>query len=344
VDVAIQAMLTMNRWSVPNAAAAIRAAMDRHPVRGVHVVANAILNPPATGGRRGGRGGAGLDPEYAARLDRGGQIYNEVCAACHGHDALGTPKPELGTTMAPALAGSQRVSGHRDYVVNAILHGMTGPIDGRTYTDVMLPMATNDDEWIASVASYVRASFGNRAGGVTPADVARVRASTTNRTTSWTVGELTASLPVRIFTDGWKTSASQNSDAAGGGLTLTGWNTGTPQRAGMWFQIDMPAARTLTEIQFLSPVPGGTGAAVSASGAPVQPQEISGFGFPRAFRIDVSPDGTNWTTVAEDASRGATTIVAFPPARATKLRITLTAGDESGPAWSLQDLRVFGLP
>ena len=240
VDVAIQAMLTMNRWNVANAPAAIKAAMDRNPVRGVQVVANAILNPPATAGRGGGRGGAALDPEYVARLDRGGQIYNELCAACHGPDALGTPKPELGTTMAPALAGSQRVSSHRDYIVKAILHGVTGPIDGRTYTDVMIPMAANDDEWIAAVASYVRANFGNRAGGVTPADVARVRASTASRTTSWTVGELSASLPVQLFADSWKLSASQNNEAASGALTLTGWNSGTDQRAGMWFQIDMP--------------------------------------------------------------------------------------------------------
>ena len=172
VDVAIQAMLTMNRWNVANATTAIKAAMDRNPLRGVQVVANAILNPPATGGGRGGgRGGAAVDPEHTARLDRGAQIYNEVCAACHGADALGTPKPELGTTMAPALAGSPRVAGHRDYIVKAILHGVTGPIDGRTYTDVMIPMGTNDDEWVAAVASYVRANFGNRAGGVTPADV-----------------------------------------------------------------------------------------------------------------------------------------------------------------------------
>ena len=343
VDVAIQAMLTMNRWNVANAPVAIKAAMDRNPVRGVQVVANAILNPPATAGRGGGRGGPALDPEYVARLDRGGQIYNELCAACHGPDALGTPKPELGTTMAPALAGSQRVSSHRDYVVKAILHGVTGPIDGRTYTDVMIPMAVNDDEWIAAVASYVRANFGNRAGGVTPADVARVRASTASRTTSWTVGELSASLPVQLFADSWKLSASQNNEAASGALTLTGWNSGTDQRVGMWFQIEMPASQTLAEIQFQSPVPGGTGAAVSASGAVVQPPELSGFGFPRGYRVDVSSDGSTWTTVAEAASRGPSTIVAFPPTRATSLRITLTADVEGGPAWSLQDLRVLGL-
>ena len=111
----------------------------------------------------------------------------------------------------------------------------------------------------------------------------------------------------------------------------------------MWFQIDMPVSQTLAEIQFQSPVPGGTGAAVSASGAVVQPQELSGFGFPRGYKVEVSSDGSSWTTVAEGASRGPSTIVTFPPTRATALRITLTAEVEGGPAWSLQDLRVLGL-
>jgi mono/diheme cytochrome c family protein len=311
-------------------------------VRGIQVVANAILTPPVPSGRGGGRGGAALDPEQVARFERGGQIYQELCAACHGADALGTPKPELGTTMAPPLAGSPRVSGHRDYIVKAVLHGVTGPVDGRTYTDVMLPMATNDDEWVAAVSSYVRASFGNRAGPVAPADVARVRAATSTRAASWTVAELTASLPMPLFTDGWKVSASENADAAGGGLTLTGWNSGVPQRAGLWFRIDLPAPQTMAEVHFLSPVPGGTGAAVSPSGAPVQPQEISGFGFPRGFRIEVSSDGALWSTVAEGVARGPSTVVSFPPTRGSALRITLTSSVEDGPAWSLQDLRVFG--
>ena len=111
----------------------------------------------------------------------------------------------------------------------------------------------------------------------------------------------------------------------------------------MWFQIDMPSSERLAEIQFQSPVPGGTGAAVSASGAPVQPQEIAGFGFPRAFKVEVSSDGAVWTTVGEAASRGPSTTLAFPPTPANRFRITLTADVEGGPAWSLQDLRVLGV-
>ena len=43
------------------------------------------------------------------------------------------------------------------------MHGLTGPIDGTTYTDVMVPMGSNNDDWIAAIALYVRNSFGNTA-------------------------------------------------------------------------------------------------------------------------------------------------------------------------------------
>src|SRR4029079_9077962 len=99
---------------------------------------------------------------------------------------------------APALAGSPRVASHHDYIVKAILHGVTGPIDGKSYGDIMIPMGANDDEWVASVASYVRRSFGNTGGFVTVADVARARAETAGHTAQWTVEDLRASLPQQL--------------------------------------------------------------------------------------------------------------------------------------------------
>jgi hypothetical protein len=255
---------------------------------------------------------------------------------------MGTPKPELRTTMAPPLAGSSRVNGHRDYVIKAVLHGLTGPLDGRTYTDVMMPQGFNDDEWIAAIASYVRRSFGNAAGFVTPADVARVRAATAARKEMWTVAELVASLPVLLHPDGWKATASHNSAAAGDGLTLTGWNAGAPQEAGMWFQIELPKPANVSEIQFQSPPPGGTGAAVGNGGAPVNTAE--GPGFPRGYKVELSSDGSSWTQVAEGAAQGASTAIAFTPAAARFVRVTLTRTVESSPAFSVQGLRVYRAP
>ena len=89
-----------------------------------------------------GRGGG---PSFSAAeqsvLDRGAQIYGELCFSCHGTDGYGAPRPgdSSGATMAPRLVGSPRVNGHSDYVIKAVLHGLTGPLDGVTYQDVMMP-------------------------------------------------------------------------------------------------------------------------------------------------------------------------------------------------------------
>ena len=154
--------------------------------------------------------------------------------------------------MAPSLASSTRVQGHRDYVIKTLLQGMDGPIDGKSYAaGVMAPMGTNKDEWIAAIASYVRNAFGNVGTFVSPADVARVRAATADRKTFWKVDELVASLPAPLdVLPTWKASASHNPGTALGALNFASWSSGEPQQPGMWFQVELPEATTITELQF----------------------------------------------------------------------------------------------
>ena len=144
-------------------------------------------------------------------------------------------------TLAPSLAGSARVTGHRDYVVKAVLHGLTGAIDGKTYPQVMVPLGSNKDQWVADVASYVRNAFGNSSGFVSVQDVVRVRSETAGRTTQWSVNDLVASVPRALApTSVWKVTASHQAtptpqpNAAGGYsyvsdlgglLTLQGWSS-----------------------------------------------------------------------------------------------------------------------
>jgi mono/diheme cytochrome c family protein/glucose/arabinose dehydrogenase len=362
-EVVIQSMLTMNRWKVADAAAVIKSTAEANKARGVQLVATTILNPPADNGRGGpGRGNA---PVFTAgergAIDRGGQTFKEICSVCHGDDGYGAPKlaDGAGATMAPRLAGSPRVNGHRDYVINAVLHGLVGPVDGTTYTDTMVPMDTQSDQWVADVASYVRTSFGNSGGLVTPTDVKRVRIATSLRKGPWNIADLVASLPKPLIPDlaTWKASASHNADNARNAFSMTAWNTGAPQERGMWFQVEMPQAAMLTEIQFTSTSAGGRGGRASgpppAAGPDAAPAggRVGGPGafpamppnpgYPRAYRVETSMNGTTWFPVAEGEGQGASTIISFKPVQAKFVRITQTAPADKAPAWSIQQLRLF---
>jgi mono/diheme cytochrome c family protein len=352
VNVSIQALLTLNYLKAPNVADTVRAAQAASPARGVQEIGNQILKPPTSAFGRGGRGGPPpFSPAELAVMERGEGIYKEVCFACHGDDGRGTALAgaPAGTTMAPSLANSVRVQGHRDYVTKTLLHGMDGPIEGRTYAGgVMAPMGTNRDEWLAAIASYVRNSFGNVATFVSQADVARVRAATADRKTFWKVDELLASLPAPLeVLPSWKASASHNPGAALGALNFASWNTGEPQQPGMWFQIELPEPTEIVELQFNSAGGGfagggrgGRGAAPAPGAAPAGPVMPPG-PYPRAYKVDVSMDGTTWTTAAEGSGTPGTTTVTFAPARAKYVRITQTAPGGDAPLWSMQRLRLF---
>lgn len=337
-DVAIQAMLTLSLFKVPDLDATIQAAQANNKARGVQEIGRQILQPVNSltfAGRGGARGGAGgFSPEVQATLQRGGTIYGELCSTCHGADGRGTPIEGAPASMlGPPLIGSNRVLGHRDYVIKTLLHGLTGPIDGRTYAGgLMVPMGTNTDQWIADVGSYVRSGFGGSGWLITPADVAKVRAANAARTTPWTVPDLEASLPRLLVPDPtWKATASHNSSAATAALNFSGWSTKAPQEADMWFQIELPAPLMLTEIQFDSPGQGG-----GRGGPP--PVAM----FPRGYRVQVSADGQTWSaSVADGQGTGATTMITFTPVQARFVRITQTATAANLPAWFIRSMRLF---
>jgi outer membrane protein assembly factor BamA/mono/diheme cytochrome c family protein len=396
VDVDVQAMLTINRWKVPGATDTIKAVADRNKARGIQLVATTVLNPPdPNAAGRGFGGGRGGGPAFSAAdralIDKGGQIYTELCVACHGADALGEVKPGASGTMAPALSGAPRVNGHRDYITKVVLYGLNGPVDGKTYSELMIPMGTNPDDWVASVASYVRTSFGNAGGLVTAADVKRVRAEVGTRKIPWTMTELVSSLPTPMAPDisTWKVSASHNPAAATGALSLTGWSSQAAQAPGMWFQVELPQAATIAEIQFTSAAGGGRGGggfgggggrgaapgapqaapiaapvapalAADAPGTPAAPAAGQGGrgrgaapggaaapgpppnpGYPRAYKLETSLNGTVWTVAATGQGTGANTTITIKPTPAKFVKLTQTAATESAPPWSITQLRLF---
>ena len=334
VDVVIQAMLTLNVLKDPRVAETVASAQAANPARGIQEVGRQILNPPAlTYGRPGNNP---FSDEELAAMQRGDAIYKELCFSCHGDDGRGAPLPgaATGTIMAPAFVGNSRITGHPDYVIKTLLHGLTGPLDGRAYAGgVMVPMGSNRDEWIASIASYVRNTFGNAAPFVSAADVARVRAVTASRTANWTFDQLVASVPAPLLADAaWKTTASHNTQTAAQAFNFATWSSGTAQAPGMWFQVELPQPTPITEIQFdSSRIGGGRGA-----GAPPPTS-----GYPREYVLDISTDGAQWTTVAKGAGTGVSTAIRFSPVQAKFVRLTQAASVDGAPPWSMLRLRLY---
>jgi mono/diheme cytochrome c family protein/glucose/arabinose dehydrogenase len=326
--VVIQAMLTLNHLKVSGAAETIASARDAHKNKGTAFVAERILTPPASAA--GGRG-ANLPPDERAIVERGATAYAESCFACHGEDGRGAPMPGGRGLRAPALAGSPRVLGHPDYVAKVILHGLSGPVEGRSYAEVMAPMGAGTDRWIADIASYIRNGFGNSASIVTEADVARVRKETAAREKMWTVEEVDRTLPRPLIPDAtWGAAASHNTGSAAGAFDYGRWSTNAPQEAGMWFRIELPQPTMLTELQFDSPTAGG-----GRSGSPITATS------PRSYRVEVSTDGNTWTEVAQGQGGARTTTIVFAPVTARMVRITQTADAKDTPSWSMERLRVF---
>ncbi|GAB3795972.1 hypothetical protein GCM10028819_12780 [Spirosoma humi] len=159
-----------------------------------------------------------LEPEDRKMVMAGANTFKTLCASCHGPDGKGLAVG--GSSMvAPPLFASKRVVGDKDVLIKILLNGLSGPVDEKTYPDVMPSMAANDDEWIASVLSYIRYEFGytgnfppytpppgpRPSGGGPPPeilkrrgykpfvkaeDVKRIREQTMGRNKAWTLADL----------------------------------------------------------------------------------------------------------------------------------------------------------
>lgn len=88
-------------------------------------------------------------------IKKGEIIFNGFCATCHGKDGKGI---QVGNApmQAPPLAGSPRVLGDKIMLIQIVLHGISGELDGKNYPAAMTPQKHNTDEYIASVLSYLR--------------------------------------------------------------------------------------------------------------------------------------------------------------------------------------------
>jgi mono/diheme cytochrome c family protein/glucose/arabinose dehydrogenase len=123
--------------------------------------------------------------DAAGQIVNGYKIFQEYCSTCHGKDAMGIAQ------LAPPLIGSPRVKGDAEMMVKILLHGMEGPVDGKTYNGPMAPVAQESDEYIADIVSYVREEL-NGSGTVWRGRVRGIRERTKDKTSYYTLKEIEA--------------------------------------------------------------------------------------------------------------------------------------------------------
>lgn len=101
----------------------------------------------------------------------GAQLYAKYCLTCHQADGNGV------RGQFPPLAGNAKITGPSSDVIRIVLFGLEGPItvNERDYNQLMPAQGYLTDEQIASILSYIRSNWGNKAPPVTPNDVAKTR-------------------------------------------------------------------------------------------------------------------------------------------------------------------------
>ena len=131
---------------------------------------NAMANGASPGAAASPEAGASVAANGAAAND-GGKVYQTNCSSCHQANGQGV----AGTV--PPLAGNPVVTGDATKVIHIIKYGLNGKIDvnGKSYNGQMPAWSPNlSDGDIASVITYIRSSWGNKASAVTAADVTAV--------------------------------------------------------------------------------------------------------------------------------------------------------------------------
>lgn len=101
----------------------------------------------------------------------GSILYNTYCAACHQRNGRGD------NNLFPPLAEADWVTGDADRLIDIVLNGVQGDImvNGKSYNGLMPPNNHLDDHAIASILTYIRTNFGNKAAPVNALQVSKIR-------------------------------------------------------------------------------------------------------------------------------------------------------------------------
>lgn len=321
-EVALQALLSAHVLKIDQVEKLITETMKKNNSSGIQVIGGQLLEKIEEAKKASV---TRFEKNELALFVKGKSIYDSYCSTCHGPKGLGSPAGE-GRLIAPPFSGSQRILNHPEYAVKVMLHGLSGAIDSQEYEGVMIAMNSNDDEYIASVLSYIRNDFGNSGTFVTPEYVAKIRKETEARKENYSFEELIGEIPKTLaYQDNWIVDASSTALAGVGStrdpsyaFSFKGWKTESSQEPGMWFMVQLPSPQALTEIQF----------------------DAGKDGFPLNYTVNISNDGTSWTKVGQkNGVAGINTLNWKPQGKSNYLKIEANSKGEK--PWSMKNLKLF---
>jgi len=195
-DVRVQVLLSMYQSQSDKARAIVNKVLQDNSDNKMIVAAKDALDKNEIVKTLSSRLGGMAQNDKNKILD-GALTFRSLCANCHGPSGEGVATGN-GTTAAPPLVGANPLQFSEKYMaIRILLGGLTGPVEGKTYSSEMPSMAANSDGWIADVLSYARYQFGNKSASkkntspiVKRDEVKKMREEMKGRTKPWTLEEL----------------------------------------------------------------------------------------------------------------------------------------------------------
>jgi mono/diheme cytochrome c family protein len=108
--------------------------------------------------------------DLKSSITRGREVYVTYCLSCHMDQGEGIEG------IYPPVAKSDYLMADKNRAILQVLYGVTGEmtVNGKVYNGQMTGVDINDEQ-VSDVINYIRNSFGNKGGAVTPAQIAPLR-------------------------------------------------------------------------------------------------------------------------------------------------------------------------
>ena len=327
IEVAQQVILSAYFVESDNHKAILSTAKHKHPnKKGLLAIEKSMINLASLNEKR--RKLSEGNKELAAAVIAGEKAFKGFCYTCHGADGKGAPAGD--NLIAPSFHNNPRVIGNTALLINLVLKGMQGDIDGVNYTGGMMPsIASNGDEYVANVLTYIRNDFGNSASMITANDVAAIKKINNSSTNMWNQKSLEHKFAKELTNkEQWKVSTNFEVHPKLNIARLTDniksrrlFSSKEKREKGQAITIELPNAANVSEV------------IVNSAGLTDD--------YSRHYTIEFSIDGINWFTVINNPAAIEFNKEQTLGYKTKFIRITNQMGGNRRK-WRLNEISLFG--